>query len=198
MGVRVVVFIDEADWMIRLPFSDEFFAAMRSCYNRRATEPQFDRLSFVLLGSAAPAQLIKDATRTPFNIGRGIELSDFTPDETRVLTKPLGESGEAVLSRILYWTGGHPYLTQMLLVKVMSEEQGQAPAETESSVDHVVERELLSSKARVEENNLKFVGDRLTQGTHDLRMVLRVYRDVLRGRSVQDLPASPIHTSLRL
>ncbi|HEV2963689.1 MAG TPA: AAA-like domain-containing protein [Candidatus Angelobacter sp.] len=193
---RVVVFIDEVDWMIRLPFSDEFFAAIRSCYNRRATEPQFDRLSFVLLGSAAPAQLIKDATRTPFNIGRGIELTDFTPEEAKLLAQPLGESGGAVLSRILYWTDGHPYLTQMLLAKLTNEDH--EPEAIEILVDGVVEQEFFSSKAILEENNLKFVKDRLTQASSDLRKVLLVYRDVLHGRSVKDVPASPIHTSLRL
>lgn len=94
----VVVFIDEVDWMIRLKFSDEFFAAIRSCFNRRATEPAFNRLTFVLLGSAAPAQLIRDATRTPFNVGRGIELTDFSPNEAAPLATALGDDGDAILS----------------------------------------------------------------------------------------------------
>jgi hypothetical protein len=193
---RVVVFVDEVDWMIRLPFSDEFFAAIRSCFNRRATEAEFDRLSFVLLGSAAPAQLIKDSTRTPFNIGRGIELTDFTPREATTLAQPLGAAGEALLSRIFYWTDGHPYLTQMLCAKVI--EKNQQIGTAELLVDDVVEEKLFSTSARLEENNLKFVGSRLTQGTRDIRKVLVVYRDVLRGKPVQDLPASPIYTSLRL
>ncbi len=192
----VVVFIDEVDWMIRLKFSDEFFAAVRSCFNRRATEPAFNRLTFVLLGSAAPAQLIRDATRTPFNVGRGIELTDFTPKEAETLAGALGDDGETVLSRILYWTDGHPYLTQMLCAKVVEKEwNGHQP---EEHVDAVVQDNLLAASARQEENNLKFVADRLTQGTRDLRGVLRVYRDVLRGKPVKDVPASAIHTSLRL
>jgi|GEM_PF-1088133 len=190
---RVVVFIDEVDWMIRLPFSDEFFAAVRSCYNRRATDSKFDRLSIVLLGSAAPAQLIKDPTRTPFNIGRGIELTDFTLDEATILARPLGENGEAILARILYWTDGHPYLTQMLLAKAA--EQNIENNNTDKLVDTIVQQELLTSHARQRENNLKFVGDRLTQGK---RKVLLVYRSILRGKLVQDVPTSAVHTSLRL
>ena len=191
----VVVFIDEVDWMIRLPFSDEFFAAIRSCFNRRATEPAFARLTFVLLGSAAPAQLIRHATRTPFNVGRGIELTDFTPEEARPLAGPLGEDGERILARILHWTNGHPYLTQKLCAKVAEQNQ---PGDADFVVDAVVRDKLLSTAARHDENNLKFVADRLTQGTRDLRRVLRVYRDVLRDETVKDLPASPVHTSLRL
>jgi WD40 repeat protein len=193
---NVVVFIDEIDWMIRLPFSDEFFAAIRSCFNRRATDPAFARLTFVLLGSAAPAQLIKDATRTPFNVGRGIELTDFTPREAAPLASWLGSGGEGLLERILYWTDGHPYLTQMLCAGVAERTpDGISP---EQLVDSVVQEKLLSTSARQEENNLKFVADRLTQATSDLRGVLLVYRDVLREKPVKDIPASPIHTSLRL
>ena len=190
----LVVFIDEVDWTIDLPFSDEFFAAIRSCYNRRATDAPFNRLTFVLLGSASPAQLIKSATRTPFNIGRGIELTDFTPEEAGPLAAPLGEDGGQILARILYWTGGHPYLTQMLCAHWANHPS----RDGEAGVDGLVQSTLLSPAARQTENNLKFVGDRLTQGTRDLRRVLRTYRMVLQGKPVRDVPASPVHTSLRL
>jgi hypothetical protein len=197
---RVVIFIDEVDWMIRLTFSDEFFAAIRSCFNRRATDPAFERLTVVLLGSAAPAQLIKDATRTPFNIGRGIELTDFTPEEAQPLAAPLGADGDQILARIFHWTDGHPYLTQTLCAKVAERDAADPSRDRQGAVlvDSVVQDNLLSTAARQEENNLKFVADRLTQATRDLRRVLRVYRDVLRGKPVKDVPASPIHTSLRL
>src|SRR5207302_534149 len=37
---RIVLFLDEIDVVRSLPFStDEFFAAIRECYNRRAQEP---------------------------------------------------------------------------------------------------------------------------------------------------------------
>ena len=80
---RIVIFVDEIDTTIKLPFADDFFAAIRACYNKRATEPEFNRLSFVLLGVASPSDLIKDATRTPFNIGHRIDLTDFTFEEAK-------------------------------------------------------------------------------------------------------------------
>ena len=46
------------------------------------------RLSFVLIGVATPGDLIKDAARTPFNIGHGIELTDFTLDEAVARWRP--------------------------------------------------------------------------------------------------------------
>jgi hypothetical protein len=190
----VIVFVDEVDWMIRLSFSDEFFAAIRSCFNRRATDSRFDRLSFVLLGAATPAQLIRDPSRTPFNIGRGIELTDFTRQEAKPLAALLGENGDAVLDKVFLWTDGHPYLTQRICAEISSKD-GQS---SEVFVDTAVQKMLLSPQARQRESNLKFVGDRLQQGGASLKRVLRVYRQVLRGKAVPDQSASPIHTSLRM
>src|SRR5262249_20241293 len=68
---------------------------------------------------------------TPFNIGRRIELADFTPGEAALLASGLGPwvlglgdsapspqgptpRAQRLLHRILSWTGGHPYLTQRL------------------------------------------------------------------------------------
>src|SRR5438105_11532555 len=88
---RLVVFVDEIDYVRSLPFStDEFFAAIRECYNRRAQDPEFERLTFCLLGVASPSDLIQDTRTTPFNIGRRIELTDFTPAEAAPLAAGLG------------------------------------------------------------------------------------------------------------
>src|SRR5947207_3897470 len=78
---RIVLFIDEIDAVRSLPFStDEFFAAIRELYNRRTQDPAFERLTFCLLGVASPSDLIRDARMTPFNIGRRIQLTDFTEE----------------------------------------------------------------------------------------------------------------------
>src|SRR5207302_3579069 len=101
------------------------FAAIRECYNRRTQEPEFERLTFCLLGVATPSDLIQDVRTTPFNIGRRIELTDFTAAEAAPMRSGLvlGSAemsgreetvARALLERVLYWTGGHPYLTQRL------------------------------------------------------------------------------------
>src|SRR5207302_5914853 len=79
---RLVIFIDEIDAVRSLPFSaDEFLAAIRECYNRRTADPEFQRLTFCLLGVATPSDLIQDVRTTPFNIGTRIDLTDFTEAE---------------------------------------------------------------------------------------------------------------------
>ena len=72
----LVIFVDEIDTVRSLPFStDEFFAAIRECHNRRVHESDFRRLTFCLLGVATPSDLIRDTRTTPFNIGRRVNLT---------------------------------------------------------------------------------------------------------------------------
>src|SRR5204862_3659153 len=86
----VVIFVDEIDAVRSLPFStDEFFAAIRELYNRRTEDAELARLTFCLLGVATPSDLIRDMRTTPFNIGRRIELRDFTEPEATALAKGL-------------------------------------------------------------------------------------------------------------
>ena len=47
------------------------------------SDPAYDRLTFVLLGVVAPTDLIKDRTRTPFNIGHAIDLQEFSRADAR-------------------------------------------------------------------------------------------------------------------
>jgi hypothetical protein len=107
----IVIFIDEIDSTLSLPFNtDDFFALIRSCH-------QHKQLTFALFGVATPSDLVVDKTRTPFNIGRAIQLTGFQLHEVKPLATGLVgtvEEPEAVLQEILAWTGGQPFLTQKL------------------------------------------------------------------------------------
>ena len=59
---KLVVFIDEIDSLINVHFKDNFFALIRSCYDRRAEYPELERLCFCLLGVASANDLITDKT----------------------------------------------------------------------------------------------------------------------------------------
>ena len=196
---RVVVFIDEIDTTIKLPFSDDFFAAIRACFNARANDNRFGRLSFILLGVASPADLIRDPTRTPFNIGKRIDLADFTDREAQLFRQGLSEQGEAserLLTRILYWTNGHPYLTQQLCVQVRADAAtNEAP---ETRVDRVVAAAFLGIGRRTKEDHLKVVHERIAQAGLQRSAILKVYAKIRKGKPVQDQPQSPIHSALKL
>jgi WD40 repeat protein len=118
---NIVIFIDEIDSILALDFSaDDFLALIRSCYNKRANNSEFDRLTWALLGVASPTDLCRDKNvshNTPFNIGKAIELTGFDETEAQPLAAGLAEitdSSQEVLREVLYWTGGQPFLTQKL------------------------------------------------------------------------------------
>ena len=62
---RVVIFFDEIDSTLKIEFSDDFFAAIRVMYNLRATDPQYERLTFVLLGVATPSIMVAPEMLAP-------------------------------------------------------------------------------------------------------------------------------------
>ncbi|MBD0395040.1 MAG: AAA-like domain-containing protein, partial [Microcoleus sp. C1-bin4] len=118
---NIVIFIDEIDSILALDFpADDFLALIRSCYNKRANNSQFDRLTWALLGVASPTDLCREqnaSSNTPFNIGKAIELTGFDETEAQPLAAGLAEltdSSQEVLTEVLYWTGGQPFLTQKL------------------------------------------------------------------------------------
>ncbi|MEO0934708.1 MAG: AAA-like domain-containing protein [Cyanobacteria bacterium J06641_2] len=78
ISTQIVIFIDEIDSILSLDFPvDDFFALIRAFFNQRVDNPEYQRITFVLLGVATPTDLIQDKKRTPFNIGKGIELTGF-------------------------------------------------------------------------------------------------------------------------
>jgi len=118
---KIVIFIDEVDFVQCLNFrSEDFFAIIKSCYNKRSLNPKYRLLTFAIFGVASPSDLIQDKKSTPFNIGKYIELTGFTFNEVKPLTQgllekfPSQQQLDLVIKRVLYLTGGQPFLTQKL------------------------------------------------------------------------------------
>ncbi len=194
---RLVVFVDEIDTTLRLDFTDDFFAAIRFLYQQRAAEPELQRLSFVLIGVATPGDLIKDPTRTPFNVGYRIELTDFTLDEASVLAEPLAVPEPLrrdLIGWILQWTNGHPYLT---LRADPVARRSSASAWSASLVDERIEELFLRAGAD-SDSNLEFVRDMLTKKAFNREAVLRTYWNVRRGQQVADKELDQVDTWLKL
>ena len=213
----LVIFVDEIDTVRSLPFStDEFFAAIRECYNRRGQDAEFRRLTFCLLGVATPSDLIRDTRTTPFNIGRRIELHDFTEEEAAPLAKGMRHSAsnettsapganvgvqnagvrgaQRLLNRILYWTGGHPYLTQRFCRAIAEEVQVRGP----SGVDRLGEALFFTHRAKERDDNLLFVRDRLLRSETDVPSLLELYLKVRQREPVPDDETSQRVSVLRL
>jgi WD40 repeat protein len=197
----VVIFIDEIDAVRSLPFStDEFFAAIREFYNRRAEDEELNRLTFCLLGVASPSDLIRDIRTTPFNIGQRIELHDFTESETASLSPGLKcdeKTASQALKRVIFWTGGHPYLTQRLC-QAVAQTDPQSAIRNPRSIDRLCEELFFSPRAQERDDNLLFVRERLLRSGADPAGLLHLYERVLRRRRVRDDETNPLVTLLRL
>ena len=195
---QVVIFVDEIDTVRSLPFStDEFFAGIREFFNHRTEDEELERLVFCLLGVATPSDLIRDTRTTPFNIGRRIELNDFTEAEAAPLAQGLMRPeplGMKLLQRILYWTGGHPYLTQRLCQGVADDKSVTDPA----GVDRLCEKMFLSSRARELDDNLLFVRERILRSETNLANLLDLYSQVRDHKRVLDEDTNPLVGLLRL
>jgi len=195
---RLAIFVDEIDAVASLNFStDEFFAGIRECYNLRNEDEDINRLTFCLLGVVNPADLIRDTRTTPFNIGRRIELTDFQEAEALRLAPGLGRSDSEnykLLRRILYWTNGHPYLTQRLCQAVA--ENG-VRSEV-GNIDESIERMFASKQAQAYDDNLIFVRERLLRSGADVTALLNLYARVRRRKKVADDDSQPLVSILRL
>src|SRR5262245_17970657 len=105
-----------------------------------------------------------------------------------------GKLGAALLKRVLYWTGGHPYLTQRLCQSVGEDRR----VTNRSGVDRHCESLFLSSRARERDDNLLFVRERLLRSEVDLADLLDLYRQVHGHKNVRDDEMNPLVSILRL
>jgi AAA-like domain len=117
----VVIFLDEIDSTLKLRYTDDLFTAIRGMYNDRPIVEAYRRITFCLLGVATPNELIKSRRTTAYNVGTTLELCDFdnTVDDLSPLVAALNsnaEVGRCLLERVLYWSGGQPYLTQKFVI----------------------------------------------------------------------------------
>ncbi|MFN6475248.1 CHASE2 domain-containing protein [Nostoc sp. DedQUE07] len=182
---NIVIFIDEIDSVLSLNFStDDFFALIRACYNKRVDNPEYNRLTFCLLGVASPSNLIEDKQRTPFNIGQAISLKGFQLHEVEPLEKGLRDkfaNPKAVIEEILIWTGGQPFLTQKLCHLLLEEYEKNDFV----SVSKVVKSYIIDNwESQDEPEHLKTIRDRIFKDNQRVFKLLELYKKVLTGGEV--------------
>jgi hypothetical protein len=184
----IVIFIDEIDSICYLNLStDDFFGFIRDCYNKRVDKPEYNRLTFAVLGVATPSDLIQDKKRTPFNIGRAIELKGFQLHEAIPLA--IGLEGkvsnpQAVLQEVLAWTGGQPFLTQKLCnIIVRSAYVISAGSEVEG-VENLVRSQVIENwEMQDQPEHLMTIRARILNSKRKVLM-LKLYQQILQRGEV--------------
>jgi hypothetical protein len=200
---NIVIFIDEIDSILSLPFNtDDFFAVIRDCYNKRADSPIYKRLTFALLGVTTPADLIQDQRRTPFNIGHAIELNGFQINEAEPLKNgfiSLTENPQAVLEAVLYWTNGQPFLTQKVCKFIRESSTEITPGNEADWVAELVGEKIINQwEYQDNPEHLRTLRDRLLKAEEKRTgRLLGLYQQILQNK---EIPAdnSPEQMILRL
>jgi adenylate cyclase len=193
----LVIFVDEVDSALSLNFPvDDFFALIRYCYNQRADRPIYNRLTWALLGVTIPSDLMHDPTRTPFNIGKAIELQGFQEDEVCPLIDGLVNhvsNADGILREVLKWTGGQPFLTQKLCRLVVESSESSStkgaltiPAGTEAYwVEQLVQTHVIDDWVMQDQpEHLRTIRDRLLHNEAIAGRLLGIHQRILAGEAI--------------
>jgi len=185
----LVVFIEEVDSVLSLKFPfDDFFAFIRACHNIRSYKKEYNRITFSVFGVANPSDLISDKDRTPFNIGKQFELNGFTYQEALPLTTGLKESfadPQQILKKVLYYSGGQPFLTQKIL-KLLADSSAKIKKKNkENLVGNLVENSIVTAwEINDNPEHLRTIRDRILRNQSNASRLLSLYKDVLSNKTV--------------
>ena len=170
---KLVIILDEIDALVRMPFSDNVFALIRSHFFQRKNYPDMGKLSYLLSGVMEPKDIIKNPDISPFNIGQEIYVKDFTRVEFDSFLQKAGLAGrfdKNFYDKIFYWTCGHPRLTWDLCQII--EETG---ASTVRDIDEIVNKYYLTTCDKAPIDGIR----KLVANDADLRdMVLQLIYDM--------------------
>jgi WD40 repeat protein len=188
----IVIFIDEVDSLLSLPFPvDDFFAFIRYCFNQRTNRQDYQRLTFVILGVVTPSDLVQNLKRTPFNIGRSIELQGFTFPEALPLAQAFTQElswepqrSQNVLREIMNWTNGQPFLTQKLCqIALLEAEEATQPAIADDLwIGKLVLEKIVNCwETQDEPEHLRTIRDRILGNEQCAGKLLGTYQRILQG-----------------
>ena len=193
---RIVVFVDEIQCIAGLRFADQLLASIRAAHNARATDPEFGRLTFVLLGETDPLSLVVEPELSPFNVTQSITLGDFSRADLDLFATELGLSPQdavVALDRIYYWTGGQPYLSQKLARAISREPLG---VDIVDCVDKLATQQLAGRAALHNEPHMSHIHREVVGDTKRYEGLLNLYGRISKGIEVAADLGSPLHRRL--
>lgn len=199
---KVVVFIDEIQDLIDLKLQNVFIGVIRSLSDEK-NEPLLNKVAFVLLGVATPSDLMTSSSYA-LNLGDRIELGRLTPEACKPLRPGLEKVTTAparTLERILYWTGGQPFLTQIVCHLVATGNNIEESDQIETHVDALVHEKIITHWRRQDrQSHLQEIEHWFTKVENSRKAAklkaLRLYREILTQGSVTFQQDDPRHWDL--
>ena len=193
---RVVVFVDEIQCIGDLQFADQLLASIRAAHNARTTDPEFSRLTFVLLGECDPLSLLDEPEQSPFNVTQPVSLGDFSRVDLDLFATELNlppEKATTALDRVFYWTGGQPYLTQKLARSISRE---QFSDDIVDNVDRIAATQLAGRAALHSEPHMSHIHRKVVNDSKRREALLNLYGRIRKGIDVAANLGSPLQRRL--
>lgn len=194
----IVIFFDDLETLIGLPSAREFLATIRASNDRRASEPDFQRLSFVLSGVVHPVQFKMTGEEAPFEVCYPVVLEDLSLKDLQayagILDTDARRAGVA-LARVHYWTSGQPYLTQKICRSIVRQGLGE---DVETSVDAMVESLFLQANSGRTEPHLNAIRQHLSSRDDKRNSVMTLFGRMRKGSRVSFDPSLRSHVELLL
>ena len=193
---RIVVFIDEIQYVADLTFAEHLLASIRAAHNARTTEPEFNRLGFVLIGECDAQSLIGDPNLSPFSVSTEVRLGDFTRKDLQIFAAELNLSAadaEKALDRVYYWTSGQPYLSQKLARAIARED---IEGDLFEAIDRLAKQQLGGRAAITSEPHISHLHRAVVEDKKNYESMLTTYGQICKGIGIAYDPASHRHRQL--
>jgi len=193
---QIVVFVDDIQYITTLPFDEHLLASIRAAHNARATEPEFSRLSFALVGECDSHSFSLDPALSPFIVSQEIWLTDFSRENLDIfsteLNLPVADAALA-LDRIYEWTSGQPYLSQKLARSVAREK---ISGDIRGHVDRIAIQQLAGRGATGNEPHLSHLHRLIVNDKKHHEQLLNLYGRIGKGIRVAHASESKIQRRL--
>lgn len=193
---RIVIFIDEIQHIADLPFAEHLLASVRAAHNSRTTEPEFNRLGFVMVGECDPLSLIGDPNLSPFDVSTEIRLGDFDRDDLHVFAAELNippADAKIALDRVYYWTSGQPYLSQKLSRAIARED---IEGDMIEAIDRLARHQLGGRAAISSEPHMSHLHKAVITDKKNYESMLTTYGQIRKGMRINYEPDSRRHRRL--
>lgn len=193
---NVVIFVDEIQRVANRSLAEHLLASIRAAHNARVTEPEFQRLCFVVAGECDPLTLLPDPSSSPFAVSQEIRLGDFTRDDLDTFSTELNllpSDATLALDRIYYWTSGHPYLTQKLARSVARE---RISGNIKEHVDRIALLRLAGRAALHSEPHMSHIHRQIANDRKNSEALLNIYGRLRKGIDVAYDPEVRHHRML--
>lgn len=140
----LILCLDEVDRIFPCSEIAEDFLGMLRAWHEEAKTRQIWRKLRLILVHSTEAYIPLNINRSPFNVGVGIELPEFTSEQIKELSKRQGlDLDTSQILDLIDLIGGHPYLVQRAIYHLNSQKISLAKllqeADTESGIynDHL-------------------------------------------------------------